>query len=247
MISMRTFVVLACITIAACSAERRGEQVAPALDATDPEAALAIVRAREDAVRTLRATFRAEVHARDESGEPSARAVGGVLLVRKPEDFRLRLTLPLGLTVFDYLARGERVSVVRPLARGDDPADFRSFSREDLGQAFLRGGLAFPGTCAARRRSSPWLVFDCLVGGAKLLRQIRVDPDTGRIAQERSFRNGHVRLLLEYDDFRAADGADLPHRILLVYPDEGVHVDIEVDRYEVNPVLAERLFEPAEP
>jgi hypothetical protein len=69
---------------------------------------LAAVR-REEQVRSLRARFSSV--ARTSGVE---RAADGVLLIAKPDRFRLRLMLPFGITVFDYLNIGEQTWTVLP-------------------------------------------------------------------------------------------------------------------------------------
>jgi outer membrane lipoprotein-sorting protein len=103
-----SLVVLACF--GACTPVRA--PAPPTLATTDPAEVLAIVRSREDEIRTLRATF--ETSTRQD--EKLVRTIDGVLLVRKPDAFRLRLSTPLGLTAFDYLSRPDGVHVVSPFA-----------------------------------------------------------------------------------------------------------------------------------
>src|SRR4029077_17363035 len=111
------------------------------------EARLAALRAEEDRVHSLRARFSSVTRM------PGAeRSADGVLLVAKPDRFRLRLMLPFGLTVFDYLNVGDHSWMTLPLADPQQRAhaqEFAPFSRDDLGQAFLRGAYAFPGDCTA--------------------------------------------------------------------------------------------------
>jgi len=224
---------------AACSALRPPP---PSLGTTDPTEALRIVREREHDVRTLRATFEATTR----RGEQLVQTVDGVLLVRKPDDFRLRLTLPLGLTAFDYLRRADGVRVVYPLDRQDGGTRREAllpFAEEDLAPIFLRGAQAFPGACAGAL-SSDELVVDCRDSSGALLRDIVIDPDSGRIREERSYRDGELRLWLRNDDYRPTGTADLPYRIILAYPGTTLQVEIHIHRYEVNPVLGERLFQP---
>ena len=81
--------------LAACS----GRVTVPPAAETErtPEAAYAAVRQQEAAIRTLRARFRAAVRRGTET-----RVADGVLVVKKPDRFRLRLLSPFGFTVFDY-------------------------------------------------------------------------------------------------------------------------------------------------
>ena len=213
---------------------------APEIATHDPAKILDIVRAREDTVQTLRATFETTTSV---NGEVQ-RTTDGILLVRKPDAFRLRLTTPLGLTAFDYLSRPDGVHVVFPYGNGASGESPLPFSEDDLREIFLRGELAFPGRCAETLAPAGELVVDCRTRSDVLLRTLVVDPSTGRIREERSYRDGKLHLLLENDDYRAAETADLPYRIVLTYPSTGTRMEILIRRYEVNAPLDERHFAP---
>jgi outer membrane biogenesis lipoprotein LolB len=204
-----------------------------------PADRLAAVRAREDQVRSLRARFSSV--ARTSGGE---RTADGVLLIAKPDRFRLRLMLPFGFTVFDYLNVGEQTWTALPLADAqarDQVGEFSPFSRDDLGQAFLRGAHAFPGRCEAAAGSGESVGVSCREGGA-LRRTLLIGPHG--ITQETSYEDGVPRLVIHYDDYRTVDGTALPFRIRLEYPQRQQSVDISIDRYEVNPALSDTLFQP---
>src|SRR5262249_42706662 len=135
---------VALVGICACRARQPALTSAPP---TDPARLWETVRAREERIVSLRARFVAE---NERNGEKHR--VSGVLLVKKPAKFRLRMMLPFGLTVFDYVSWGARAQLSLPLedrvVNGPPWDEAVAFSQEDLGQAFLRGANAFPGTCA---------------------------------------------------------------------------------------------------
>lgn len=188
-------------------------------------------------MRSLRAVFRAEVHG------AAASTTSGVLVVRKPDRFRLRLMLPFGMTVFDYLKAGESVQVSLPL-RGDAAADGDGpmpFSDVDLSQAFLRGAWAYPGVCRARAGAAAEVLVDCLDEGGATLRRLRLDADGARLREEISYEHGRPRFSIRYADY-GEDG--LPYRIVLGQPDREARLEIAVERYDLNPPLAESLFRP---
>ena len=236
---MRRRAILALLTVglAACAG------VAPRPPAplpAAPAARLAAVRAAEDRIHTLRAQFNSTTHMRD--GERSA---DGVLLVAKPDRFRLRLMLPFGLTVFDFLDVGEQSWLVLPLASSEDLTKAKAevpFSRRDLGEAFLRGTFAFPGECVASDGDDAVVAVSCRAGG-ELLRRLAIGRDG--ISEETSYAGGDVRLRIRYGDYREVSGIALPFHILLEYPQRQQAVDIAIQRYEVNPVLPAELFQPA--
>lgn len=211
---------------------------APTLPAL-PEARYAAVRANEDRIRSLRARFRSV--AQFPNGE---RAADGVLLVEKPDRFRLRLLLPLGITVFDYLNVGEQNWTSLPLAGTTEPeraAQFAPFSRTDLGETFLRGAFAFPGQCTAAAAADDRVLVSCRDGDA-LHRTVSIGAHG--IVEEVSYDGATPRLIIRYADYRPVEGVALPFRITLEYPQRQQRVDISIDSYEVNPQLAPALFQP---
>ena len=223
------------LAIAACTARL---PPGPALPAA-PDAQLAAVRAREDQIRSLRARFSSVARLRG-----TERSADGVLVVAKPDRFRLRLMLPFGITIFDYLTVGDRTWSALPLA--DQPArngagEFAPFSRDDLGQAFLRGSYAFPGECVAAPASAGQVWVACHEGDA-LRRTLLIGKDG--ISEETSYQGGVPRLSIHYADYRAVDGVGLPFHITLDYPQWQQSVDITIQRYEVNPTLSDDLFRP---
>lgn len=200
---------------------------------------LACVRAREDAVTSLRARFTSTMRRDGES-----HASTGVLLVSKPERFRLRLMLPFGLTVFDCVKDGEEVHTTLPLQGGGDPASL-PLPQLDLEEAFLRGAYAFPGRCEASRAPEGLTVVSC--GGVdERQRLLRLDPATATIVDETSYENGEPRMVLHYGDYRLVPGttAVMPYQIHLEQPARRITLDIAIERYDLNPTLAAALFRP---
>ncbi len=227
--------------VTACAGQRRHLPPAPA---ADPVALLARVRAGEEGIVTLRARFSADTRAGGEG-----RSAEGVLLVKKPDRFRMRLMLPFGPTIFDYVSWGERTQVTLPLqgiSGAAPPAALAPFSREDLGQAFLRGAHAFPGTCVPRRETDAVVVL-CRDPGGTLLRRVDIDPNAGTIRNETSFEAGRPRMVLRYGDYRSIDAAPLPFHVAMVYPERNLSVDIAISKYDVNPKLSDDLFQPSRP
>jgi outer membrane lipoprotein-sorting protein len=206
-----------------------------------PEAVLDLVRAREEALHSLRARFESQTTLPD----GGHRQADGVLLVRKPDCFRMRLLMPFGLTVFDLVARGDRVWVSLPMGGGDRQARAEApFSHQDLREIFLRGEAAFPGQCTAVAQAKETVAVTCRDRNGMTLRTLQLDAARGVIESETSFASGRPQLTVEYAEYRRTGGALLPFRIALRYPQRGIAVDIEVQRYEVNPQLPDALFEP---
>ncbi len=228
---------------AGCTAPHR---VLPPLPQSDPVRVLETVREREDRVVSLRARFTADTRREEER-----HSAQGVLLVKKPDRFRLRMMLPFGLTVFDYVSVGEHAQLALPLEGhvidGPPQGPYVAFSQDDLGQAFLRGPHAFPGTCTPDGTEALAIVVWCRAPSGVTLRQIRIDAQTGTIREEASYADGQPRMVIFYDDYRDVDESSLPYRIRLLYPAQNLQLDIAIQRYEVNPRLGDELFQPIKP
>lgn len=228
------------------SAARTGPDRAAAVVPTSPEALLAFVRVREDAVSALRARFTVEFQA-----DPRhRRQLDGVVVVRKPDAFRMSLVSPFGLTVFDHVARAGSARTRYPMGepgRGPDA----SLSHEQMAQAFLRGEHAFPGRCEARAVTTDTVEFRCADAGRDHHRRLTVERASGNILLERSFTAGREQLRIERGDYRRAGGSgprqrhldvELPWRIKMTTPGTDRIVEIGIRTYEIDPDLAEDLF-----
>jgi len=206
----------------------------------NPAEVLTLARQREDRVQTLRTRF-SSVFQRGND----VRRAQGVLVVKKPERFRLRLVSPFGFTVLDFLSADGSTRLALPLEhkllKDDEIAREAPFSAADLRPAFLRGDAAFPGTCVADEREGAVQV-DCRDASGALLRQLRLDRSNAAVLEEISYANGQPRLMTRYSDFRQVDDQPLPFAIELHYPGQDVVLRITVDRYEINPVLGDELF-----
>ncbi len=210
---------------------------------TDPAAVYAAVRRDEGRVRALRARFSVRVHRGDE-----IRDAYGVLLVKKPDQFRVRLLSAFGLTVFDYVSRASHAQMSLPLEGkrflDAEITDKTAFSPADMRQAFLRGSDAFPGSCSAQAEQGETVVT-CKDPSDRVLRLIRIAPGTSTIRQEISFVSAQPQLVMQFGDHRPVDGLELPFAIELSYPERMVHLSITVRSYEVNPTLPDSLFDDA--
>jgi len=211
--------------------------------ATNPAAAYAIVRQREDTIRTLRAQFAAVVH----QGTVERRA-DGVLLVKKPDRFRMRLVSLFGVTVFDYTRWGTHARMELPLQgtrlMDDEISTGAPFSPGDLRPAFLRAVDAFPGECTPRAAEGATLV-ECRDADGTLLRTISIEPPAQTIGEEVSYTGNQPHLTIRYSDYRAVGSTVLPFAIALTDAQRDVQIAITLRSYEVNPALDDALFAPA--
>jgi hypothetical protein len=198
------------------------------------------VRQREDAIRSLRARFKATAfHGSDESD------VQGVLLVRKTDLFRLRLLLPLGITVLDFVSHGDRAWTLLPLSNEESTSETTLFSPADVRETFQRGDAAFPGTCSATSDSVSIVDVTCRsCDECPPLRSMRLDRRRGTITDETSYDDGAPRLAIRYGDYREVDGLPLPLHVVMTYPSRRLKVEIRIRAYEVNPELSDALFAP---
>ena len=225
--------------VGGCTPRPRAAPVAPTLD---PAAVFGAVRAREEQIATLRARFTAD----SRSGE-ERHSTSGVLLVKKPDRFRLRMMLPFGVTVFDYLRTGEHVQVSLPLQDrvlyDPPPDDSSAFSQADLGTAFLRGPDAFPGDCTPESAGTSSVAIVCRARSGTVLRRIVTDAPSATIRDETTYEADAPHLVIGYDDYRPVQATSLPFHITMQYPGRAMRVEIVIQRYEVNPGLSDDLFQ----
>ena len=227
--------------LAACHA--RVPAPSPLETGLTPDAVYAAVRQQEAQVRALRSRFSARVN---RAGE--VRRAEGVLLVKKPDRFRLRLLLPFGPTVFDYTSWDDHDRMQLPLEGKQfsdaEIADHAPFSPADLRSVFLGtdGGLQ----CSAQGGAVETTV-ECRDREGAVARLLRVQTATRRVGQEVHFVAGQPELIMQFDDYRHVESVDLPFQISLTYPQKNVRLDITVQGYEVNPALADELFDAPQP
>jgi len=232
------------LILTACGTRR--PVMPPSACGASAEAALACAQQREAAITTLRSVFTATS---EHNGDRYT--TRGVLVVSKPDRFRLRLMLPVGLTIFDCVGRDGHLHLSLPLQdRHDDAAGAAPaplpFQYADLAQAFLRGAHAFPGACVAARHSDA-VVVHCGDAGGRRWQMLVLDPTSTFIREEVSYDDAAPRLTLRYEDYQPTNGTWLPRRIVLASPQHAVSLDIVVERYEINPDLSADLFQPPTP
>jgi hypothetical protein len=226
---------------------------APLLPAS---AVYAAVRRQEAAVQSLRARFTVRLRHGTE-----VRNAAGVLLVKKPERFRLRLLSPFGLTVFDYTSWDGHDRMQLPLEGRQfsdaEIAAHATFSPADMREVFL-GSPGAAEECSAQDEGAETVV-DCRDGAGALTRVLHIQTATRHVSREVQFGGGHPngqpngepngqpKLIMRFDDYRRVADVELPFTIDLTNPEKGVTIEITVRSYEVNPSLADSLFAASPP
>ena len=219
--------------VVALSACARVSTLPPPAPPGDP---LAVVRQRAATLHAVRAQF--DAVARFPGGE---RRSTGVLIVRPPDDARLRLVAPFGLTVFDGLRTGGRTYVSAPLAAGHEEASM-AFMRVGPGDSLLFGAGTAE-TCRAGDAHGDRVEYWC---GSPPTRWVAIDRATATVSAESELEDGQPLVTRSYGDYRVVDDLPLPYRIRIDYPRQQVTVEITVSRYEVNPPLRDEQFAPPE-
>jgi outer membrane lipoprotein-sorting protein len=200
-----------------------------------------VVRNGGDPVTSLRATFLARVRTGD--GVESAR---GVLLVSKPDRFRMRLSSLFGLTILDYLSNSDDdrlwlASADRILV-GDEIARSAAFSPDAVRWIFLRH-RRLQQSCVEINGGDD-AVVECTDGPGRVIYRGYVQRSSGLLQREIMF-DERPQLTVTYGDYRVTEGVRLPYSIEWIEAASGVRVRIEVSRYEVAPRLSDELFAPA--
>lgn len=233
-----------CVLLLAACGCRRAPAPPAEIVAADPGSIVAAVRQRDALIHSLRARFTARVQRGTE-----VQHADGVLLVKKPDRFRVRLLSAFGLTVFDYVSWQTHARMRLPLEGkqldDEEIANQAAFSPADMRSVFLRGDDALSAQCTALNAGAE-AVLDCRDPTGAPQRLVRIGAAAQTIRQEISFIAGQPHLIMQFDDYRRANGTELPFAIELTYPDRAVRLQIRVRNYEINPQLPDSLFEATE-
>jgi len=231
----------AMVLLAGCVPRVEAGLPAPVAEPTDPARVYAAARRREDFIHTLRARFAATV-----TRLHDVRRAEGVLVVKKPDRFRLRLLSAFGFTVFDYVSWGAHARLELPLEgrriEDDQIASHSAFAPSDMRALFLREARPAHLTCVPATESGTDTVVTCRDGEGQTRRRVRIDSATATVREETQLAGDHVDVTMRFGDYRAVDATLLPYHIELLYPERAVRLAITVRSYEVNPELADDLF-----
>jgi len=235
-----TLLSLSCLLVACASGRDPARSLRP-VEANPFE----VVRRGGDALTSFRAQFVSTMT----RGDVSERA-RGVLLVSKPERFRLRLSSLLGFTILDYTsdAGNDRLwlaSENRAL-EGEEISRSGWFSTESVRWIFLREDTGFQRDCRQLAAGVETMV-ECRDERGGVAYRGYVDNGSNLLFRETVFDGATPRLTVEYRDYRAVQGVRLPYKIEWTEGANGVRVEIDVDRYEVDATLPPHLFAPVPP
>ncbi len=201
----------------------------------DPAEIFASVLRQEEQIHTLRARFSAEF-----ASHTAVRRAGGVLLVKKPDCFRLRLLSPFGLTVFDYTSCGKHARIELPLeGKHIDDAESEAgtqFPLALLRRQFLRTAAETSERCTPEAREAA-VVVSCRDAAGAVQHEFDIDRHTATLSREVSHD-----AQTQYEDYRPVGGLRLPFAITVVSEPYVLHVTVA--GYEVNPTLQDALFDP---
>lgn len=214
--------------------------VPPAASVASPAQALARLAQRDADTRTLTATFKLVLHRTDGTTEASR----GAVVVARPDRLRLQIITFGVATAYDYTVDGERFRVRRPLegieriGRFDDPrtGDATALG-DDLRPLFLH--VARLDSAQVADGGDRYRVRAFERDGAREVEILKVD---GRIARETLWRGEAQAVVIDYEDYRSVDGAEMPFLVRVAYPARGVSLAIEVQRYTRNQTVDPQVF-----
>ena len=205
----------------------------------EARALLAELRLREDAAGSWKAVHSLSIE--DRRSLRSAR-LRGVLLVRRPDRFRLRLLGPAGMTAMDLLFVAPRYQLAIPGGPAISGADARRERRlpvDAMARAFLRvydGEPVALHTSATRRRLD-------LRGAGGVRRTLVVGGDRPEVLVDSARGDGGESLRVTYADWREIEGRRLPFRVRMDLPQREITARVEVERYELDPRVPADAFE----
>jgi hypothetical protein len=195
-----------------------------------------VLERQREGTQTLRALFSFAARGKENRGQSGR----GALVVARPDRIRLQLFSLGFMTVYDYVADGQRWRERFPLegrtesGRFDDSARSSKGARWDLRPLFFRedAGVASVEREGALRRVR-------LESGREILVSLAEAAVVGESIPTGSGQPVRVR----YADVRLVDGLPLPFRIEAEYPDGAALLSIEVDSYERNVSVDENVFD----
>jgi hypothetical protein len=231
---------------AGCAAKRAPTpRLAPAVlpAALDLEAAL---RARRDALRSLRALARLRYQAPEDSGTSRE-----AIVVARPDRLRVEVLSLFGSVFVLTADNGE----IRAYAREERTLYRGSASPQNLWR-YARLGLPVSdlvalvlGTPPPRQGQRPQVGFDADTGWVRLLQQL----DEGvqivwfsdaalPVAAEQRGADDHAQWRATFSDYEVHDGVPVATHIGIEWPPEQRSMQIALEQVDVNPALDNSIF-----
>jgi hypothetical protein len=234
-----------------CSATRTPSPPSPAptpCPAGAARTATDAICARDGAIRTLRARFRADVEAGG-----SARSAEGVLVWRAPDALRVKLFTLAGLTVYDALWVGDatrvRGVVRQPLSGRSERFDLgpgETTSSPDAALSLVLWSL-WQARCARRpvAQGGDPQRFALDPAPARALGRAVVVAD-GEVREETLLRalaaGGDEQVIARYGDYECGLEPPLPRHIAMQAPASGWHAEVTIVDEARDVALDDRLF-----
>jgi hypothetical protein len=199
------------------------------------------LRTAQSSIHTLRVAH----HIALAKGGVSSGSLRGLLAVRRPDAYRLRVLGPAGLTAMDLVWSAGRFVLDVPAREVHLAGDARTPRRalhgvpiDGLARAFLG---TYDATHAGLVEDRRWSVLT-LEESPAVRRVLYLSPPEMTVVVDARFEGGRETLRLTHGDLRPVGGTLLAHDIRCDMPREGLVATIRVERYDVNPTLPDAAF-----
>lgn len=243
----RLHAALIALVVAGCSSAVPPLPPLPAVGGTPASAARrqalqATLRAEEGRWRTLTIVHSIRLATREQSG-----SLRGLIAVRRPDAYRLRLLGPAGITAMDLTYRAGRFLLAIPSRnvrlegdRSTPRSSLRGLPVDGLARAFLARTGDAPTEVTENAR---WSLVEWRTGGET--RRLWLDRHEKLPRIDSTWRGGRETMRITYERYRSVDGVRLPFQVLFFMPADGLRARIDVERYRVDPALPDSAFDPA--
>jgi hypothetical protein len=232
------------IAVAGCGADRPRMAPLPqvagrAAPIEDARALLAELRRRDDAHPAWKSVHRLTLQDRRNARHAKMR---GLLVVARPDRFRLRLLGPADVTAMDltYVAPRYRLEIAgRDTFVGADARRETRLPVAAMAETFLRrfeGEAVGLWAGSTRRR----LAIATPDGGRRIVILPAARPE---VMADSFRRRGVEELRVTYRQYRSVGPARLPFEVSMYLPDRSLAAHVAVERYEVGPAIPEGAFE----
>ncbi len=226
--------------IAACRTPVAGPGAMTPADAARTAAVVAALRARGEAITSLRANARVSVSGT--AGESFSRQL---VLLQRPARMRVEVMGLLGQRSAVLATDGERYELYRAGAAGIESGPVHAGILWEVAQVPLVPRDAVDVLLAAPPlpRSEARGAFDAAGAGRVGWPDRSVEVDAlGRLVAFAWSVDGAPHLDARYEDWTESSGGAFPQRVTLHFPETGGHAVVALRDVELNPALAPELF-----